>query len=335
MSRIEDEDDEDELQMILEGRDVQQFREYNYRREDDRSQDSDSNSVHQRDEDSNSGHHKRQSFQSKKQRPEDNRKKNQIKRRISSSDSAHNSQVVDDFTNEELNPQEILNNENNDENVTKIKPKIRRIMKPRLLLNADKLMAKEGIAVLPQIFSDFKFGPKGSETKDLNTILFRMSHWSHRLFPSLTFDDFIDKCEQLGNKRQVKNFVAKIRNDEPLNLDPNSAPLEDDPQDFEDFNDKDFDTIIANSYKNVTEDNPNEELNTNDSESERQHFESDSLPSLESQLKSNEDKQKDIEVNDKQILSETDIHIDDPNEEELTEEQLLNEINCEDNTPFE
>ena len=39
-----------------------------------------------------------------------------------------------------------------------------------------------------------------------------MEHWAHRLFPKLQFEDFIDRVECLGNKKEVQVGVEIIMN---------------------------------------------------------------------------------------------------------------------------
>ena len=31
-----------------------------------------------------------------------------------------------------------------------------------------------------------------------------LEHWAHRLFPKATFDEFIERMEKLGTKREVQ-----------------------------------------------------------------------------------------------------------------------------------
>jgi len=31
----------------------------------------------------------------------------------------------------------------------------------------------------------------------------RLEHWAHRLFPKLSFDDFIERLEKLGSKKEI------------------------------------------------------------------------------------------------------------------------------------
>ncbi|XP_069851193.1 TIMELESS-interacting protein isoform X2 [Dipodomys merriami] len=43
-----------------------------------------------------------------------------------------------------------------------------------------------------------------------------MEHWAHRLFPKLQFEDFIDRVENLGNKKEVQTCLKRIRLDLPI-----------------------------------------------------------------------------------------------------------------------
>lgn len=91
-------------------------------------------------------------------------------------------------------------------------------LNPRPKLDADRLKSKKGLVSLLDLHSTIKLKGKGFEEHDLNSIMFSLEHWAHRLFPKLAFDDFIEKAEQLGSKRAVSTFVKKIRMDLPLDI---------------------------------------------------------------------------------------------------------------------
>lgn len=57
---------------------------------------------------------------------------------------------------------------------------------------------------LRKSFVDIKFHGKGREAEDLTRVMARLEHWSHRLFPKLQFDDFLEKLEKLGTKKVVQ-----------------------------------------------------------------------------------------------------------------------------------
>lgn len=51
-----------------------------------------------------------------------------------------------------------------------------------------------------QHFHDFL----SNQASDLRLLMQKMENWAHRLYPKLQFDDFIDKVEKLGNKKEVQ-----------------------------------------------------------------------------------------------------------------------------------
>lgn len=66
------------------------------------------------------------------------------------------------------------------------------------------------------MFDKTKFKGKGHEAEDLRTLIRHMEHWAHRLFPRLQFEDFIDRVEYLGNKKEVQTCLKRIRLDLPI-----------------------------------------------------------------------------------------------------------------------
>lgn len=66
------------------------------------------------------------------------------------------------------------------------------------------------------MFDKTKFKGKGHEAEDLKTLIRHMEHWAHRLFPKLQFEDFIDRVENLGNKKEVQTCLKRIRLDLPI-----------------------------------------------------------------------------------------------------------------------
>lgn len=50
------------------------------------------------------------------------------------------------------------------------------------------------------------------QAEDLKTLIRHMEHWAHRLFPKLQFEDFIDRVEYLGNKKEVQVCAEIIVN---------------------------------------------------------------------------------------------------------------------------
>ena len=101
-------------------------------------------------------------------------------------------------------------------------------LNPRPKLDADRLKSTKGLVVLLDLHSQIKLKGEGYEEADLNAIMFALEHWAHRLFPKLAFDDFIEKAETLGSKRPVTTFLRKIRMDLPLDVGDDFIPPDDD-----------------------------------------------------------------------------------------------------------
>ncbi|XP_072201849.1 TIMELESS-interacting protein [Excalfactoria chinensis] len=83
-------------------------------------------------------------------------------------------------------------------------------------LDAHRLVSERGLPALRHMFDSVKFKGKGHEAEDLKTLLRHMEHWAHRLFPKLQFDDFIDRVESLGSKKEVQTCLKRIRLDLPI-----------------------------------------------------------------------------------------------------------------------
>ncbi|NWI30880.1 TIPIN protein, partial [Sula dactylatra] len=83
-------------------------------------------------------------------------------------------------------------------------------------LDAQRLISERGLPALRHMFDNVKFKGKGHEAEDLKTLIRHMEHWAHRLFPKLQFEDFIDKVESLGNKKEVQTCLKRIRLDLPI-----------------------------------------------------------------------------------------------------------------------
>ncbi|XP_036134929.1 TIMELESS-interacting protein isoform X2 [Molossus molossus] len=83
-------------------------------------------------------------------------------------------------------------------------------------LDAQRLISERGLPALRHVFDKAKFKGKGHEAEDLKTLIRHMEHWAHRLFPKLQFEDFIDRVEYLGNKKEVQTCLKRIRLDLPV-----------------------------------------------------------------------------------------------------------------------
>ncbi|NXO28039.1 TIPIN protein, partial [Cisticola juncidis] len=94
----------------------------------------------------------------------------------------------------------------------------RAVKRPRPKLDAQRLISERGLPALRHMFDNVKFKGKGHEVRpeDLKTLIQHMEHWAHRLFPKLQFEDFIDRVESLGSKKEVQTCLKRIRLDLPI-----------------------------------------------------------------------------------------------------------------------
>ncbi|XP_006831577.1 PREDICTED: TIMELESS-interacting protein [Chrysochloris asiatica] len=83
-------------------------------------------------------------------------------------------------------------------------------------LDAQRLISERGLPTLRHVFDKTKFKGKGHEAEDLKKLIRQMEHWAHRLFPKLQFEDFVDRVEYLGNKKEVQTCLKRIRLDLPI-----------------------------------------------------------------------------------------------------------------------
>lgn len=44
---------------------------------------------------------------------------------------------------------------------------------------------------------------KNMQAEDLKLLMSRLEHWAHRLFLKMSFDDFIERLEKLGSKKEI------------------------------------------------------------------------------------------------------------------------------------
>uniref|UniRef100_A0A8C9SKD4 TIMELESS-interacting protein n=1 Tax=Scleropages formosus TaxID=113540 RepID=A0A8C9SKD4_SCLFO len=94
--------------------------------------------------------------------------------------------------------------------------KRRLVKRPQPKLDAQRLISERGLPALRTLFENVKFKGKGHEAEDLGMLMQKMENWAHRLYPKLQFDDFIDKVECLGSKKEVQTCLKRIRLDMPL-----------------------------------------------------------------------------------------------------------------------
>uniref|UniRef100_A0A3Q3WF34 TIMELESS-interacting protein n=1 Tax=Mola mola TaxID=94237 RepID=A0A3Q3WF34_MOLML len=84
------------------------------------------------------------------------------------------------------------------------------------VLFSSRLISDRGLPALRTLFDDVRFKGKGHEAEDLQLLMKKMENWAHRLFPKLQFEDFIDRVEKLGKKKEVQTCLKRIRLDMPL-----------------------------------------------------------------------------------------------------------------------
>lgn len=94
-------------------------------------------------------------------------------------------------------------------------PPKRTVKRNMLKLDAQKLISERGLPAL-DMFDKVKFKGKGHEGKDSKTLIRYTEQWAHRLFPKLQFEDFTDRVEYLGNKKEVQIRLKWIRLDLPI-----------------------------------------------------------------------------------------------------------------------
>ncbi|KAJ1346314.1 hypothetical protein KIN20_001072 [Parelaphostrongylus tenuis] len=83
-------------------------------------------------------------------------------------------------------------------------------------LNEETLMGPKGIQALRHSFKSFKPDPNKDPYDNLDVMLRKYEHWAHCMFPKLKFDDIVNRCEQLGEKKAIKVYMTKSRLDMPL-----------------------------------------------------------------------------------------------------------------------
>lgn len=90
------------------------------------------------------------------------------------------------------------------------------VKRPQPKLDSQRLISDRGLPALRTLFQNVRFKGKGHEAEDLRQLMQKMENWAHRLFPKLQFEDFIDRVEKLGNKKEVQTCLKRIRLDMPL-----------------------------------------------------------------------------------------------------------------------
>ncbi|KAM3927241.1 TIMELESS-interacting protein [Leptodactylus fuscus] len=96
------------------------------------------------------------------------------------------------------------------------KPVRRAVKRPQPKLDANRLTSQRGLPALRNLFDGTKFKGKGHEAEDLKVLIRQMENWAHRLFPKLQFEDFLNRLETLGGKKEVQTCLKRIRMDLPI-----------------------------------------------------------------------------------------------------------------------
>ncbi|XP_066603805.1 protein TIPIN homolog [Prorops nasuta] len=174
---------------------------------------------------------------------------------ITHSDSDNNDDIIDNYENEKSGDEnedenvDWIKSEEDDEEARKKSPdpttKKHIVRNPIPKLNTERLKGPKGVHTIEKYFEDFKFHGKGYERHDLNRIMKRLEHWSHRLFPKLQFDDFLAKVETLGHKKDMQTFIKKYRNDMITADDDVITEQAVDAEDEIDIQMDEFDQLIA------------------------------------------------------------------------------------------
>ncbi|CAH8432102.1 unnamed protein product [Schistosoma turkestanicum] len=143
--------------------------------------------------------------------------KRNFKRRAYSPNENH--EVSKDY--ESNNPHELPSVADDDAVDMDVLEKLRKISKgaakrvvknPRPKLDPQRLLSNKGLPALLEDFKKVKFRGKGYEFQDLNRLLFVYEAWSNRLVPRMSFDEVIDRLENVGSKREIRVALHRLRN---------------------------------------------------------------------------------------------------------------------------
>ncbi|XP_075905621.1 TIMELESS-interacting protein isoform X1 [Nelusetta ayraudi] len=90
------------------------------------------------------------------------------------------------------------------------------VKRPQPKLDSSRLTSDRGLPALRTLFDNVRFKGKGHEAEDLRLLMQKMENWAHRLYPKVQFEEFIDRVERLGKKKEVQTCLKRIRLDMPL-----------------------------------------------------------------------------------------------------------------------
>ncbi|CAG9797920.1 unnamed protein product [Chironomus riparius] len=146
---------------------------------------------------------------------------------------------IDRNNQESGNEQENVNNNNagsDNEGRQEVDPAVK-IKKPKrklVTLNAERLKGPRGIIAIDDFFNNIKLKGKGHEKQDLNEVMRRLEHWSHRMFPKYHFDDSLTKIERLGRKKEIAFHMTRYRLGQLVQEDDNRVLSDNDDDRMED-----------------------------------------------------------------------------------------------------
>lgn len=109
------------------------------------------------------------------------------------------------------------------------------VKRPQPKLDANRLISEKGLPALRTLFDNVKFNGKGHEADDLKLLLRKMENWAHRLYPKLRFEEFVEKVESLGAKKEVQTCLKRIRLDMPLTHEDFTVEVQGPPQEEADL----------------------------------------------------------------------------------------------------
>ncbi|KAK9497717.1 hypothetical protein O3M35_004385 [Rhynocoris fuscipes] len=124
--------------------------------------------------------------------------------------------MEDIFDFNEINDEENIENvepktEEETENTKRVVKPTRRVVGKRPTLDVLRLTGPRGLGSLENITKNVVLKGKGHEKEDLAKIISCLYHWTHRLYPKMTFEDCLDKIETLGKKRPTLTYLTKLR----------------------------------------------------------------------------------------------------------------------------
>ncbi|MEQ2256387.1 hypothetical protein ILYODFUR_023677 [Ilyodon furcidens] len=90
------------------------------------------------------------------------------------------------------------------------------VKRPQPKLDSQRLISERGLPALRTLFDNVRFKGKGHEAEDLQLLMQKMENWAHRLYPKLQFEDFVERVEKLGSKKEVQTCLKRIRLDMPM-----------------------------------------------------------------------------------------------------------------------